>query len=67
MIISNTLCCARCGKLLHEAHEHLVFRGKSFCSLDCIYDEIDNEIEQGDVVVSEQEYKDYCKIKQKEW
>ena len=67
MIISNTLCCARCEKLMHEASDHLVFRGKSYCSLECIYDDIDNEIEQGDVVVSEEEYKDYCKIKQKEW
>lgn len=58
MIISDELCCSKCGKPLHECSDHLIFRGKSYCSLECIYEDIDNEIEQGDEVLSTARYKE---------
>ena len=58
MIVSDTFSCCRCKKPLYAANDHLIFRGKSYCSLECIYEAIDGEIEQGDEVVSTGRYKE---------
>lgn len=67
MIISDELECSYCHKPLHECNEHLIFRGKSYCSTDCIYDAIDGEIEQGEEVVSTGRYKEICMCKRAEY
>ena len=58
MIVSDELECSRCKKRLCNCSDHLIFRGKSYCSLDCIYEDIDGEIEQGDEVLSTGRYKE---------
>ena len=67
MIVSNELECEKCHKALCNCSDHLIFRGKSFCSTECIYDYIDSEIEQGDEVVSVERYKEIAMCKKAEW
>jgi len=67
MIVSNELACSYCGKPLCECNDHLIFRNKSYCSTDCIMDDIDGEIEQGEEVVSTERYKEIMVCKKAEW
>ncbi len=67
MIVSDELECSRCKKRLCNASDHLIFRGKSYCSLACIYEDIDGEIEQGDEVLSTGRYKEISQCKKAEW
>ena len=65
-IVSNTLECESCHKLLCNCADHVVYKGHDFCSPECVLDFIDKDILRGDEVISEDEYefREKCRLAQ---